>query len=74
MDQTRHGLQPLQGAVAARPAGKAAGRPPLQSLALNPYVLFKALGQVKRYSQAELVRAMELVAPLQSTPRFEQHR
>jgi DNA polymerase III subunit delta len=30
-------------------------------LALNPYVLFKALPQVKRYSEAELVRAMELL-------------
>ncbi len=30
-------------------------------LALNPYVLFKALPQVKRYTQAELIRAMELL-------------
>ena len=30
-------------------------------LALNPYVLYKALPQVKRYSQAELIRAMELL-------------
>jgi DNA polymerase-3 subunit delta len=30
-------------------------------LALNPYVLYKALPQVKRYSEAELVRAMELL-------------
>ena len=30
-------------------------------LAINPYVLFKALPQVKRYGQAELVRAMELL-------------
>jgi DNA polymerase III subunit delta len=30
-------------------------------LALNPYVLYKALPQVKRYSQEELVRAMELL-------------
>jgi len=30
-------------------------------LALNPYVLYKALPQVKRYSSAELVRAMELL-------------
>jgi DNA polymerase-3 subunit delta len=29
--------------------------------AINPYVLYKALPQVKRYSQAELVRAMELL-------------
>lgn len=30
-------------------------------LALNPYVLFKALPQVKNYSQVELVAAMELL-------------
>ena len=30
-------------------------------LAINPYVLFKALPQVKRYTQAELVRAMDLL-------------
>jgi DNA polymerase III subunit delta len=30
-------------------------------LALNPYVLFKALPQVKRYTQNELIRAMELL-------------
>ena len=30
-------------------------------LALNPYVLFKALPQAQRYSTAELIRAMELL-------------
>ena len=30
-------------------------------LALNPYVLFKALPQVKRYTEAELIQAMELL-------------
>ncbi len=30
-------------------------------LSINPYVLYKALPQVKRYSQAELIRAMELL-------------
>jgi DNA polymerase-3 subunit delta len=30
-------------------------------LALNPYVLYKALSQVKRYTQAELIRGMELL-------------
>ncbi len=30
-------------------------------LALNAYVLFKALPQAKRYTQAELIRAMELL-------------
>jgi DNA polymerase III delta subunit len=28
---------------------------------INPFVLYKALPQVKRYSQAELVRAMDLL-------------
>ncbi len=30
-------------------------------LALNPYVLYKALPQVKRYSEEELIRAMDLL-------------
>jgi len=30
-------------------------------LAINPYVLFKALPQVKRYTEAELIRAMDLL-------------
>ena len=30
-------------------------------LALNPYVLYKALPQAKRYSQAELIEAMDLL-------------
>ncbi len=30
-------------------------------LALNPYILFKALPQARRYTEAELVRAMELL-------------
>jgi DNA polymerase-3 subunit delta len=30
-------------------------------LAINPYVLFKALPQVQRYTEAELVRAMDLL-------------
>jgi DNA polymerase-3 subunit delta len=30
-------------------------------LALNPYVLFKALPQAKKYTQSELVRAMDLL-------------
>jgi DNA polymerase-3 subunit delta len=30
-------------------------------LALNPYVLFKALAQVRNYSETELVRAMDLL-------------
>jgi DNA polymerase III delta subunit len=30
-------------------------------LALNPYVLFKALPQARRYTQAELIEAMDLL-------------
>ena len=30
-------------------------------LAMNPYVLFKALPQARRYSMAELIRAMDLL-------------
>ncbi len=30
-------------------------------LALNPYVLFKALPQARRYGQAELIEAMDLL-------------
>ncbi|HLZ53176.1 MAG TPA: DNA polymerase III subunit delta [Verrucomicrobiae bacterium] len=30
-------------------------------LALNPYVLYKALPQIKRYTEAELIRAMDLL-------------
>ena len=32
-------------------------------LALNPYVLFKALPQTRHYSESELVRAMDLLLP-----------
>ena len=37
-------------------------------LALNPYVLFKALAQVKNYSESELIRAMDLL--LQANQRL----
>jgi len=30
-------------------------------LAINPYVLFKALPQARRYSQSELIKAMDLL-------------
>ncbi|MEO6183827.1 MAG: DNA polymerase III subunit delta, partial [Verrucomicrobiota bacterium] len=30
-------------------------------LAMNPYVLFKAVGQARNYTSAELVRAMDLL-------------
>jgi len=43
------------------PADKLPSDKRFNPLAINPYVLYKALPQVKRYSQAELVRAMDLL-------------
>jgi DNA polymerase-3 subunit delta len=43
------------------PADKVPSDKRFNPLALNPYVLYKALPQVKQYSQAELVGAMQLL-------------
>jgi DNA polymerase III subunit delta len=43
------------------PADKLPADKRFNLLALNPYVLYKALPQVKKYSEGELVRAMELL-------------
>ena len=43
------------------PADKLPADRRFNPLALNPYVLYKALPQVKKYSQGELVRAMDLL-------------
>ena len=43
------------------PAGQLPEDKRYNPLAINPYVLYKALPQAKRYSQAELIRAMELL-------------
>ena len=43
------------------PADKLPADRRFNPLALNPYVLYKALPQVKKYSQSELVRAMDLL-------------
>jgi DNA polymerase-3 subunit delta len=43
------------------PADKLPGDRKFNPLALNPYVLYKALPQVKRYSSQELVRAMDVL-------------
>ena len=43
------------------PADKLPADKRFNPLALNPYVLYKALPQVKKYSQSELIRAMELL-------------
>lgn len=43
------------------PAGQLPADRRFNPLALNPYVLYKALPQVGRYTEAELVRAMDLL-------------
>jgi DNA polymerase-3 subunit delta len=43
------------------PADKLPADRRFNPLALNPYVLYKALPQVKKYNQGELVRAMDLL-------------
>ena len=43
------------------PADKLPADKRFNPLALNPYVLFKALPQAKKYTRNELVRAMELL-------------
>jgi DNA polymerase-3 subunit delta len=43
------------------PAAKLPTDKRFNPLALNPYVLFKALAQVRNYSETELVRAMDLL-------------
>jgi DNA polymerase-3 subunit delta len=43
------------------PADKLPADRKLNPLALNPYVLYKALGQAKKYTSAELVGAMEIL-------------
>lgn len=50
------------------PAAKLPSDKKYNPLSLNPYVLFKALGQVKNYSETELVRAMDLL--LQANQRL----
>jgi DNA polymerase III delta subunit len=43
------------------PAGQLPEDRRFNPLSMNPYVLYKALPQAKRYSSAELIRAMELL-------------
>jgi DNA polymerase-3 subunit delta len=56
MDYNRFKLQ-----LAAVPADKLPADKKFNPLALNPYVLYKALPQVKKYSSPELVRAMDVL-------------
>ena len=43
------------------PADKLPADRKFNPLAINPYVLYKALPQAKKYSSGELVRAMEVL-------------
>jgi DNA polymerase-3 subunit delta len=47
--------------LATIPADKLPADKRFNPLALNPYVLYKALPQIKKYSQSELIRAMDLL-------------
>jgi DNA polymerase-3 subunit delta len=47
--------------LAAVPADKLPADRKFNPLAINPYVLYKALPQVKRYTSPELVRAMDVL-------------
>ncbi len=47
--------------LAAVPADKLPADRKFNPLALNPYVLYKALPQVKKYTSSELVRAMDVL-------------
>ena len=47
--------------LAGVPADKLPADRKFNPLALNPYVLYKALPQVKKYTSAELVRAMDIL-------------
>jgi DNA polymerase-3 subunit delta len=47
--------------LAAIPADKLPADRKFNPLAINPYVLYKALLQVKKYTSAELVRAMDVL-------------
>ncbi|HEX7654868.1 MAG TPA: DNA polymerase III subunit delta, partial [Verrucomicrobiae bacterium] len=43
------------------PADKLPAEKKFNPLAINPYVLYKALPQVKKYTSAELVNALEIL-------------
>lgn len=47
--------------LAGVPADRLPAEKKFNPLALNPYVLYKALPQVKKYSSSELVRAMDIL-------------
>src|SRR5688572_20783145 len=51
----------FKGQLERVPAGKLPEDRRFNPLSMNPYVLYKALPQAKRYSSEELIRAMELL-------------
>jgi DNA polymerase-3 subunit delta len=51
----------FKGQLQRVPADQLPGDRRFNPLALNPYVLYKALPQIKHYSEAELIRAMDLL-------------
>jgi DNA polymerase III delta subunit len=51
----------FKGQLERVPAGKLPEDKRFNPLAMNPYVLYKALPQARRYSTEELIRAMELL-------------
>ena len=56
LDYTR-----FKGQLERVPAGKLPEDKRFNPLAMNPYVLYKALPQARRYATEELIRAMELL-------------
>ena len=61
MDQAGSGLSPFKAQLERVPAERLPEDRRFNPLAINPYVLYKALPQVKHYTQAELVRAMDML-------------
>jgi DNA polymerase-3 subunit delta len=59
--KSTHDYQNFKSQLALVPADKFPADKKFNPLALNPYVLYKALSQVKKYTTSELVRAMELL-------------
>jgi len=56
-----HDFHVFKTQLANVPADKLPAEKKFNPLALNPYVLYKALPQVKKYTSAELVRAMDVL-------------
>ncbi len=59
--KTAHDYNSFKSQLERVPAAKLPSDKKYNPLSLNPYVLFKALAQVKNYSETELVQAMDLL-------------